>query len=179
MRSDDQIITRVRGGERSLFAELVDRHEVALYAYARSRGLSAADAQDVAQDAFVEAYLSLHRYEEGTDFGAWLRAIARNLVQNRLRSLSRRREAAFLEGSVGAAEPAPPTARLLEALKRCLEASDALGKELVEEFYGRALSLREIAKRLGRSVSWVGVTLHRTRNRLRDCLRRSGAEEPS
>ena len=69
----------MRAGRREAFSQLIERHESALFAYARTR--VGPEAAEFAQDAFVEAYLSIDRFEEGTDFGAWLRAICRNLIR--------------------------------------------------------------------------------------------------
>src|SRR5262245_27194648 len=94
---DDEIIRRVRAGDRPAFGELMRRHGPMVYAYSRSRLASEADARELTQDTLVEAYLSVDRYELGTSVGLWLRSIARNLIRNHYRSLSRRKEAGLLE----------------------------------------------------------------------------------
>jgi RNA polymerase sigma-70 factor (ECF subfamily) len=175
--TDAEAVQRARRGEASAFAELVARHEAALYAYARSRVASDADAEQLTQDAFVEAYLSLARYPENTDFPVWLRAICRNLVRHHYRSLGRRKETAVLEACLELEEdrPAPEVPR--DQILRCLERLDELARRVVEAFYRRSLSLAEIGAELGERAGTVGVTLHRARYRLRECLRRSGMED--
>ncbi len=162
----------MRAGRREAFSRLIERHESALYAYARTR--VGPEAAEFAQDAFVEAYLSIDRFEEGTDFGAWLRAICRNLIRAHYRTQSRRREGAFQEAFLDLETPGPPGELPLEVLRDCLSKLDALSRELVEGFYRRSLSLAALARESGRSLTAVGTALHRARYRLRDCLKRSG-----
>jgi RNA polymerase sigma-70 factor (ECF subfamily) len=175
--TDGDVVQRARRGDASAFAELVARHEAALYAYARSRVASDADAEQLAQDAFVEAYLSLARFPEGMDVAVWLRAICRNLVRHHYRSLGRRKETAVLEACLDLEEdrPAPDVPR--DKILRCLERLDDLTRRVVEGFYSRSLSLAQIGAELGERAGTVGVMLHRARYRLRECLRRSGMEE--
>ncbi len=187
MVSDDEIARRVLAGESRLYAEIIDVHQAGIYAYARSRGLTPADAEDMTQETFIEAYLSLARYELGTDFAAWIRAICRNLVRSHVRSLSRRRETTLARladfcielEDIGDLADAPAPGESMDALRQCLGELDELSHRVVAEFYHGARSLKEIAERAGQSVSWVGVRLHRARHRLRACLVRAGAKEMS
>ena len=54
-------------------------------------GVRPESVDDIAQETFVIAYRKLTMFERGTNFGAWLRTIARNLVRNELRRQGRRR----------------------------------------------------------------------------------------
>jgi RNA polymerase sigma factor (sigma-70 family) len=46
-------------------------------------------SEDLVQQTFVKAFMSLDNYQTGRDFGAWLRTIARNLLRNELRRRGR------------------------------------------------------------------------------------------
>lgn len=177
MITDGEIVLRARLGDSSAFSDLVARHEAALYAYARSRVASDADAEQLAQDAFVEAYLSLARLPETMDFSVWLRAICRNLVRHHYRSLGRRKETAVLEACLEIEEDRPAPEVPVEKVLRCLEKLDEVARRAVEGFYSRSRSLAELGAELGERAGSIGVTLHRARYRLRECLRRSGMEE--
>ena len=48
------------------------------------------DAEEIAQDAFLKAFETLHQLSEAAKFPAWLRTIARNLARDRLRGTRRR-----------------------------------------------------------------------------------------
>lgn len=176
MATDDEVVRRVKSGERSAYDDLMRRHGPMLYAYSRSRLSSDADARELTQDTLVEAYLSLDRYELGTNFALWLRSISRNLIRNHYRSLSRRREATLLEACLEIEEAAPPPDLPIETLERCLGKLDELSRQVVEGFYRKSRSVAALAAELGKGVSWVKVVLHRVRYRLRDCLARAGVE---
>jgi RNA polymerase sigma-70 factor (ECF subfamily) len=165
-------VAQVREGRRELFSRLIERHESTVFAYARSR--VGPEAAEFAQDTFVEAYLSIDRFEEGTDFGAWLRAICRNLIRAHYRSVTRRREGAFQEACLELETERAPGELPLDHLRDCLSKLDGLSRGLIEGFYRRSLSLAALAEETGRSLTAVGTALHRARYRLRDCLKRSG-----
>ena len=73
------------------FEELVKEHHASLRVFVRSLGVAADWVDDLAQDAFVEAYRKLDTFDVNRDFGKWLRGIARNLVRNELRKENRHR----------------------------------------------------------------------------------------
>ena len=176
MATDDEIVRQVRTGDRSAFDELMKRHGPMVYAYSRSRLASEVDARELTQDTLVEAYLSLDRYEPGTSFAGWLRSIARNLVRNHYRSLSRRRTGSLLEACLEIEEPAPPPEIPVQSLRQCLDKLDEASRGLVEGFYRKSRSVADLATELGKGIPWVKVNLHRIRYRLRDCLARAGVE---
>ena len=81
---------------------------------------SAADAEEVAQDAFVKAYRALGRFRRGAPFRPWLLQIVVNEARNRRRSTGRRELLTLRvadEGSSGGAAPSPE-AELLAAEQR-------------------------------------------------------------
>ena len=97
MSSDDgSLVGQAAGGDRAAFAELVDRYRDAVCGVAFHCLGNVDDAQDVAQEAFVHAYLHMGRLREPGKFGPWLRRIAVNACQDALR---RRRPAGPTSGS--------------------------------------------------------------------------------
>lgn len=68
---------------------LVRQHQEAVFRLAYLLLRTPAEAEDVAQEAFVRAFLALDRFDETRPFRPWLLQITRNLAKNRLRSLSR------------------------------------------------------------------------------------------
>lgn len=176
IHTDDDLVSRVLAGRRQEYAEIVRRHEALLYAYLRSRVGSNADAEDLAQETFIEALLSLDRYRPNTNFPAWLRSIARNLARNHFRAQSRRRTVLLSEACLDLEDPLPPPEAHQAALRHCLDQLDDQAQGVVKRFYQDAESLRVIGEAIHQSVSWVGVTLHRARHSLRACMERGGVE---
>ena len=62
------------------FEDLVREHQAGLRAFVRALGADEAFVDDLAQEAFIVAYRRLGDFEAGTNFGRWLRGIARHLV---------------------------------------------------------------------------------------------------
>jgi RNA polymerase sigma-70 factor (ECF subfamily) len=172
--TDDALIERTLGGDRASYDELVQRHVSRVYAYVRSRVPSVADADELAQDAFVEAYLSLENFRLGQDFSAWCRGIARNLLRDRARRLVDRHERRLAEVCASIDEEESDVSPMLDTLEECLGRVDEASRLALELFYQESKKLREIAQLLSRTPSWVGVALHRTRKQLRLCIEQHG-----
>lgn len=86
--ADDDIIGRVLAGERNAYRLLVERYGSRLHAFCRLRMHSSEDADDAAQEVFIRAFNSLHKFRRGESFPAWLFAIAANHLRTRFRILS-------------------------------------------------------------------------------------------
>ena len=61
------------------FEARVREHQAALRAFIRALGAEEAWVDDLAQEVFLVAHRRLNQFESGTDFGKWLRSIARYL----------------------------------------------------------------------------------------------------
>lgn len=97
--SDFQVIRRVLGGETAAFEVLIRRHQQAIFRLTRRMTRNLEDAEDLAQDAFVQAYRSLASFHGQASFSTWLYRIAVNLCLNHLRA-SRREAPMEMDGSV-------------------------------------------------------------------------------
>jgi RNA polymerase sigma-70 factor (ECF subfamily) len=105
--TDAELVARARDGDHAAFGELVDRHRAAVYRAALAALGSHADADDVAQDAFVSAFTRLRSFRGDASFKTWLLTITWNQALNRRRRLSRlwRRFAAEAGSARGHASP--------------------------------------------------------------------------
>lgn len=84
-QSDADCIAKARGGDRTAFDALVRRYQDRLYnTLVRVTG-STDDALDIAQDAFVQAYLKLDTFRGKAAFYTWLYRIAFNLAMSHRR----------------------------------------------------------------------------------------------
>lgn len=92
--SEAVLVAAARDGDLAAFGLLVRRHQVAVYRVALRMLGSHADAEDVAQEAFVQAWRSLARFRGDSSFGTWLYRIVTNRALN---VLSAQRETASLE----------------------------------------------------------------------------------
>lgn len=159
------------------FEELVREHQAGLRAYIRALGAQDAWVDDIAQEAFLLAYRRLDRFQEGADFGRWLRGIARNLVLNDLRKNSRRSR--LLHDSIAGElanveEPEPfgdaPVAGLLQAMADCVARLPARSRELLQRRYSESADASTLAQAFQLSAAAVRQTLVRTRAAVRRCM---------
>src|SRR5713101_2373407 len=79
------LITRIRNGESSLFAELVKPYERRVYVTALALLRNEADAEDVAQEAILKAFTYLRQFRGESRFSTWLIQITVNEARMRQR----------------------------------------------------------------------------------------------
>ncbi len=89
-RSGDVDLVRLcQAGDRRAFAELVRRHGPVLRTHLRRMGAQGADADDMAQEAFIAAYEHLAEYRFDGPFSAWLKRIASRRYLKKVRKDAR------------------------------------------------------------------------------------------
>ncbi len=177
IRSEAEIIAAILAGDTQLYHELIHPHERSVYMMALSYMKNEADAEDVAQEAFIKAFRNLSTFRGDAKFSTWLISITLNEARNRLRRQNVVRMQSLDEppDEDGAVSPA-----LLrdwreipsEAVER--EEVRTLIKKAVEtlpEIYRQVFLLRDVeeldvnetAQTLSISISNVKVRLHRAR----------------
>ena len=104
---DSDTIARAQGGDREAFGRLVALTQRRVYATARRMVGGHADADDVAQEAFLRAYRGLPGFDGRADFFTWMYRIVVNVALNHLRARAAR--------IPPAAPPAPDPVERLEA----------------------------------------------------------------
>jgi RNA polymerase sigma-70 factor (ECF subfamily) len=92
--SEAELISGARGGEAAAWEAIVGRHREAVFRYAYLQAGDSAEAEDIAQETFLRAFRSFHRFDMSRPLRPWLLRIARNLARNRWRGWSRRTRAA-------------------------------------------------------------------------------------
>src|SRR5919201_4937808 len=102
--SDASLVARVRLGDAAAFEVLMRRHFRMAYFVALARLNNAADAEDVCQDAFVNAWQHIHDCREPARFAAWLGRIVRNTAHNRA-AYARVRSTEPIENAAAVASP--------------------------------------------------------------------------
>src|SRR5438105_9674866 len=74
--ADAELVERVRGGETALFEILMRRHNQRVYRAARAIVKDEAEAEDVMQQAYINAFVHLKQFESRAQFSTWLTRIA-------------------------------------------------------------------------------------------------------
>ncbi len=152
------------------FERLVLDHQDRLFAFGLGLSGSRADAEEIAQEAFLRAYRALLEYPEQRQLELkvrpWLYQIALNVFRNRVRG--GRSPVASLNGS----EPSPaagPEESVVarREMQRRLAALPARYREPVVLRYVQDLPLAEVAEVLGQPVGTVKSNVHRGLQKLR------------
>jgi RNA polymerase sigma-70 factor, ECF subfamily len=89
--TDEVLVSRTLAGEKDAFEALVRRHRRTALARALAILGDPADADDIAQEAFVHAYEQLATCRQPDRFAAWLLTIVHRRSLNRLRTIRRQR----------------------------------------------------------------------------------------
>lgn len=179
---DAALVDAARSGDKGAFALLLERHRPMLLTLC-GRMLRNADlAQDAAQEAALQAMLSLDSLHEAARFGAWLGGIGLNVCRRWLREHSRfvRADSSELvELADGWASPG----ELVEMTELGARVRDAVTqlpdgqREAVVLFYLSGLSHAEAAAFLRIEVGAVKARLHKARVNLRRSLEPIWREE--
>ncbi len=174
--TDEEVVRRVRAGERERFEVLMRRHNPRVYRAVRSILRDEDEAEDAMQQAYVRAYVHLAEFEGASAFSTWLVRIAVNEALGRLRGHSRLvpLEEAPEEGDRPAAGGSPEDAAAAREAMALLEhAIDALPLHYRTVYVLREveqLSTADAALALGLSEDVVKVRLHRARAALREIV---------
>jgi len=86
---DAALMLRVKKGDRDAFARLVEKYQQPVMNFVHRTLHDEIEAEDVAQNVFLQVYKSAPRYERTAKFSTWLFTIARNLCLNEIRRRSR------------------------------------------------------------------------------------------
>jgi RNA polymerase sigma-70 factor (ECF subfamily) len=181
------LIERARGGDVAAFERLIMQFQTKIQTFAFAFTGSEDTAQDLAQEAVLKVYKSLHSFRFQSAFTSWLYSIVRNSFRDGMRSRAGRERA--LEEPLTARDTAAlrdlSTAeeRLLQkesrrSLFRALRQLPVAYRAVVMMADVQGLGYDEIAAALDVPVGTVKSRLNRGREALREVLFRQRQEEP-
>ncbi|MGO9307429.1 MAG: RNA polymerase sigma factor [Spirochaetia bacterium] len=180
-QTDDELIERVLRGETRFFAALVERYQDQVYGMAMRFVRGAADAEDVAQEAFLRAYRGLDRFKGGARFSTWLYRITWNLCADWVRKNRKpgRASLSLDDGAETADGKVDIEGGLLvaEERRRVRQALDGLPeryRNVLILMYYQKMPGTQIASVLDMPLKTVETRLYRARKLLRRGLRRGG-----
>jgi RNA polymerase sigma-70 factor (ECF subfamily) len=183
---DAALMVRFRAGEERAFDALVEKFQGPVFNYVLRHVGNMDDAEDIAQNVFVQVARSAGRYKPTARFTTWLFTIARNLCLNEYRRRQRHPLQSLEQGASNDPEAEPPQyadpsarpahdelverefqSRVLAAIQRLPEKQ----RTAVMLCRYEELPYEDIATVLGVSVGATKSLLHRAREALRAELR--------
>jgi RNA polymerase sigma-70 factor (ECF subfamily) len=176
--SELNLINQARQGDETAWSTLVAQHQEGVFRLAYLLLGDADEAQDVAQEAFIRAFRSLHRFDPTRPMRPWLLQITANLARNRRRAIGRYL-AAWQRLIWVASEPATtePAEQKLEpgeseALWQAVQRLNRADQEIIYLRYFLELSVAETAEAAGIAPGTVKSRLSRALERLRQVVER-------
>jgi RNA polymerase sigma-70 factor (ECF subfamily) len=174
---DEEVVSRVLGGETALFEILMRRYNQRLYRVSRVILRDDAEAEDVMQDAYVRAYEHLHQFAGKAAFSTWLTRIAIHeaLARKRRRSRQDELDALPMNGEsmsiMKSSDPSPEDgtarAQMRELLEQAIEHLQESYRTVVVMREVEEMSVAETAQSLGVTEAVVKTRLHRAHAMLR------------
>ena len=176
-------IKQVLKGDQNAYADIVNLYQHKLYQICYRMLGNKQEAEDIAQEAFVRAYINLHSYDQKRKFSTWLYRIATNLCIDRIR---KKKPDYYLDAEVAGTDgldmysQIAADEKLPEDVVAQMELQDRIQYEisrLPDKFrsvivlkYIEELSLQEISDILDMPLGTVKTRIHRGREALRKQL---------
>jgi RNA polymerase sigma-70 factor (ECF subfamily) len=177
-------IKQVLKGDQNAYEEIIEIYKDKVYQLSYRMLGNRHEAEDIAQEAFIRAYVNIHRYNINLKFSTWLYRIATNLCIDRIR---KKKPDYYLDAEIAGTEgltmysQIPDKTPLPDEDVESLELQDTIQREiskLPDKYrsvivlkYIEELSLNEISDILDLPLGTVKTRIHRGREALRKQLR--------
>jgi RNA polymerase sigma-70 factor (ECF subfamily) len=166
---DAEVCRLLAAGERDrAFEHLLAAYRGRVYRLALGYVRSPADAEDLAQEAFVRLWRALPLYDGRASFSTWLYVIARNACLSEMRRRAARPTGSLDADAADPAAPAGPGSPIDVRLdcETLVELLDEPQRRIVRLFYLEDRSYEQVAAMLDMPINTVRSHLHRARKRL-------------
>ncbi|MEO7719138.1 MAG: sigma-70 family RNA polymerase sigma factor [Capsulimonas sp.] len=173
---DAALVEAVRAGRRHVFGTLVERHQQGILRLCWRIAGDPTDAEDLAHEAFIEAYVKLAQLQDPAKFGGWLRVLALNICRAWYRTQYRLTTEPLDDNLPDDSDPPHPRSDQLRGELNRLPAQDRLVLVL---HYWEGLSYSDVAAFLDIPIGTVMSRLHRARGRLKGLMEMEQMEMPT
>jgi len=171
-------MTRYASGSEEAFEQLFARTAPLVLGYMRKGYVSLADAQDLAQQTFLQLHRARKDYKHGAPLRPWLMTIARNVKRDHFRRESRRDAFAPLLDELGREDARIERGDLGELLGGAIDRLPSTLAAVVRARWLEERDYADISRELGISVGAVKVRAHRACRALRTILSREDRPGP-
>ena len=180
--NEAELAEEARENPREAFEEVLRLYQADIRILTRRHFGNSVEADEVAQEVFVQIYQNMTKFRQEGSLRAWVMAIARNQILLYFRNETRRRrltgviippEILEIDATTTDADPFQhETAEAeLHALRGCLQRLGDAPRGLVEAFYFQGQSAESLAAQNGQSAGAIRMMLMRIRKQLGKCIR--------
>ena len=179
MKDQENIIARARRGDADAFEQLVVAYRDQVFRLALRMCGNEADADEVAQEAFLSAWKALPNFRGDSRFSTWLYQLTSHAAIDLMRR-EKRQIAAEDITEVSTPDPGPSPQQQAERSETRQAVRDAMGqlspeyRQIVVLRFLQELSYEEIGAVLKLPPGTVKSRLNRAKSQLKDILSKSG-----
>jgi RNA polymerase sigma factor (sigma-70 family) len=189
--NEQELIQGLRNADETAFKFLVDTYQDRIFNTAIGIVQNAGDAEDVAQEVFIQVYRSIHQFKGESKLSTWLYRIATTRALDLLRSRKSKKRFGFMQKLFGegnepiyeipefnhpgiALEKKEDAARLFKAIRQLPDNQQtAFTLHKLED-----LSYKEVSEVMKTSVAAVESLMHRAKLNLRKILTGGSGQQP-
>lgn len=183
--SDIEVIDLVLKGHQQKYELLVHKYQTFAFTIALRYTKNREDAEELAQSAFVKAYLNLRDYRGDAKFSTWLYTIVSSLCLSFLRKKKLEIHSLDNEAVFERADAYESTMKAdaveqhskVQLVNKCIALLNPDDAKVLTLFYNAEQSLEEIARILHIEPNNAKVKLHRARQRLKETMEKHFARE--
>lgn len=182
-QKDITLLKRIQAGDRLAYKELINRHKDYAFTVAYRILNSREDAEEIAQDAFLQVFKNVNSFNFEAKFTTWFYRIVFNaaLMQKRknrifTEDITESSQASLISNLNDASEDIRKNERQ-QAIRQAMQQLQADDVLLITLFYLQEQSLEEIAVITQISAETAKVKLHRARKRLAEEMKKYWKEE--
>ncbi len=173
---DYEIIQACLTGDVDAYSQIVDRYQQIIYKQVYWYAENSQSAEELAHEVFVQAFLSLDKYQAKAPFLHWLRRIASHIGCRHIKELQKMRKHFSIEGWDSPVEENNDSldehevAKVLRELLSILSPEDRMVLTLL---YVEGLSVKEIATRMSWNAGMVKMRVFRAKNKIKKHVKSS------
>jgi RNA polymerase sigma-70 factor (ECF subfamily) len=167
-------VESLKGGDRGAYDYLVSKYMKRVVSIAWGMTRNAADAEELAQEAFVKAYESIGRFESGQPFGPWIYRIVMNLSLDLMKHRSRFRHEEISDSAPAqrrdSADLGAIRNELAQRIDAAIESLPEMQRIVARLFLVEQFDHGEIATMIGLTEGTIRSHLSRARSKLKTQL---------
>ena len=183
---DKQLVQQAAAGDAAAFETLVERYQQQVYHLALRMVNNEADAQDLAQEAFIRAWRGLGSFQFTSQFSTWLYRLTSNICIDFLRAQKRRKVVSLTmlrddedsQWDLPDDDPLPEQQMIAreerQALERAFAALDPEFRQILTLRIVNGCSYQQISQILGIAEGTVKSRISRAREQLRKKMAANG-----